>query len=244
MNEAASDFYSEPRQALTVRYEDLVADPVPQLTRICEFIGEPYDPAMLDGRATATGVAAEHEWWKGDATGPLDRSRSGRWADEMPADIQHYVRLNMGDLLEEHGYGQRAVPARKLAIVPCGDAISAKYDDVLLKLASGGVAVRRPVPRDIGTLHLQEPLIFFGIVGQLDPDRSRPALERVLDLARLGLLLVTRRAQGRPVIWVRRKSLIRRHRSDGGERFLARMLQFLTVPMEADELPGLVGIDD
>ena len=244
MNEAASDFYTEPRQALTVRYEDLVADPVPQLTRICEFIGEPYEPAMLDGRAAATGVAAEHEWWKGDATGPLDRSRSGRWADEMPADIQHYVRLNMGDLLEEHSYGQRAVPARKLAIVPCGDAISAKYDHVLLKLASGDVAVRRPVPRDIGTLHLQEPLIFFGIVGQLDPDRSRPALERVVNIVRLGLLLLTRRAQGRPVIWVRRKSLIRRHRSDGGERFMARMLQLLTVPMEADELPGLVGIDD
>ena len=65
---------------------------------------------MLEDRSGATGVAAAHEWWKGDATGPIDRSRSGRWADEMPPEVQHYAALNMGDLLEEHGYGA-ALPA-------------------------------------------------------------------------------------------------------------------------------------
>ncbi|MFV2064486.1 MAG: sulfotransferase [Chloroflexota bacterium] len=244
MNEAAADFYRESPQALTVRYEDLVAEPERELHRICDFVGEPYESAMVDGRSGATGVAAGHEWWKGDATGPLDRSRSGRWVTEMPADAQHYVALNMGDLLAEHGYGESVPPARRLAIVPAGDAISARYDEVLLRLASGGVAIRRPIPRSIDELHLQEPLVFFGIVGQLDPDRSRPAVERVANIARLALLLLTRRVQGRPVIWVRRKSLIRRHRRDGGERFIARMLQLLAVPSEAEDLPRLVGIDD
>jgi hypothetical protein len=59
----------------------------------------------------------------------------------------------------------------------------------------------------------------------------------------LGLLLLTRRLLGRPVIWVRRLSLIRRHQRDGGERFLARLLQVLAVAMEAEELPALVGAD-
>jgi len=36
---------SERRTEL--RYEDLVSDPVPTLTRVCEFVGVPYDPAML-----------------------------------------------------------------------------------------------------------------------------------------------------------------------------------------------------
>ena len=93
-------------------------------------------------------------------------------------------------------------------------------------------------------LHLQEPLVFFGVVGQLDPDRGRPASQRVVAIARLGLLLLTRRLQGRPVVWVRRLSLVRRHPRDGGERFVARLLQVLAVSREADDLPGLVGVPD
>jgi len=161
----------------------------------------------------------------------------------MPPQVQHYAALNLGDLLEEHGYGRAVPAARKLAIVPAGDALNAKYDPVLLQLAAADVAVRRPIPRTIDELHLQEPLVFFGVVGQLEPDRDRPAGRRVLDIARLGLLLLTRRVQGRPVVWVRRLSLIRRHPNDGGERFIARLLQLLTISMEAEDLPGLVGAD-
>ena len=243
MNEAGADFYRTSPAALTVRYEDLVAEPEQELRRICDFVGEAYEPAMLDDRSGATGVAAAHEWWKGDATGPLDRSRSGRWVDEMLPEVQRYAALNMGDLLEEHGYGTGLPPARRLAIVPAGDALNARYDDVLLCLSAAGVAVRRPVPSTIEQLHLQEPLVFFGVVGQLDPDRARPTAERVLAIARLALLLLTRRLQGRPVVWVRRLTLIRRHPRDGGERAIARLLQVLAVSRDADDLPGLVGAD-
>jgi hypothetical protein len=244
MNEAAADFYREPGVALTVRYEDLVATPERELRRICEFVEVDYEAGMLEDRSGATGVAAEHEWWKGDATGPLDRSRTGRWAQEMPAAVQHYAALNLGPMLEEHGYGEAVRPKRALAIVPAGDALNARYDDVLLELAAADVAVRRPVPATIEQLHLQEPLVFFGVVGQLDPDRSRPASRRAFDIARLGLLLLTRRLQGRPVVWVRRLSLIRRHPNDGGERFIARLLQVLATSAEAEDLPGLVGAAD
>jgi hypothetical protein len=243
MNEAAAAFYRSSPRALTLRYEDLVADPDGELQRVCAFLDEAYDVRMIEGRAAATGVAAAHEWWKGDATGPLDAARMRRWVDEMPADVQHYVALNMGDVLEEHGYGQAVPAARRLAIVPAGDALSSRYDDVLLRLASADVAVRRPVPASIEELHLQEPLVFFGVVGQLDPDRRQPARQRVWAIARLAALLLTRRLQGRPVVWVRRLSLIRRHPRDGGERLIARLLQVLAVTREAHELPALVGAE-
>ncbi len=244
MNEAAADFYRRTSQATTVRYEDLVAQPEEELRRICAFVGVDYEPAMVDDRSGAGGVAAEHEWWKGDATGPLDPSRSGRWPQEMPASVQRYAALNLGPMLEEHDYGQALPAARRLAIVPAGDALNAKFDPVLLRLAAADVAIRRPVPSSIDELHLQEPLVFFGVVGQLDPGRHRSAGERVVDITRLAMLLLTRRIQGRPVVWVRRLSLIRRHPNDAGERVIARLLQVLATSAEADDLPGLVGVDD
>ncbi len=243
MNEAAADFYRESSRALTVRYEDLVASPEHELHRICEFVDVDFEPRMVEDRSSATGVAAVHEWWKGDATGPLDRSRSGRWAEEMPPEVQHYAALNLGPMLEEHGYATAVPPKRQLAIVPAGDALNARYDHVLLQLAAADVAIRRPIPATIDELHLQQPLVFFGVVGQLDPHRDRSAERRVVDIARLTLLLLTRRLQRRPVVWVRRLSLIRRHPNDGGERFIARLLQMLAVSAEAGDLPGLVGAE-
>ena len=221
-----------------------MAAPERELRRICAFVDVDFESGMVEDRRGATAVAAEHEWWKGDATGPLDISRSGRWSAEMPLRVQRYAALNLGPMLEEHGYAEALTPARRLAVIPAGDALNAKYDEVLLRLSDAGVAVRRPVPRTLDELHLQEPLIFFGVVGQLDPQRDRPAGERVIAIARLAALLLTRRLQGRPVVWVRRLSLIRRHPNDAGERVIARLLQFLAVSAEAEDLPGLVGADD
>ena len=239
MNEAAAAFYRTSPSTLTLRYEDLIADPQGELTRLCEFIGEPFERAMIEGREGSGSVAAEHEWWKGDVTGPLDPSRSGGWTERMPPRIQHYAALNLGEMLEEHGYGQAATPALRLTIVPAGDAISARYDDVLLRLADDDIAIRRPIPKRVAELGDDGPIIFFGVVGQLDLDRDRPTHTRVIEVARLGVALLLLRLTGRPAIWVRRLSLIRRHKSDGGERFMARLLQLLTRPAEAEDLPTI-----
>ncbi len=59
---------NDPR-AMTLRYEDLVTEPERELRRLCAFIGEEYASSMLDSRASAAGVAAEHEWWKAIGVG-------------------------------------------------------------------------------------------------------------------------------------------------------------------------------
>jgi hypothetical protein len=244
MNEAGAAFFRSSSQALTLRYEDLVAEPERELRRLCAFVGEPYDPAMIEGRERSGRVAAEHEWWKGDATGPLDRSRVGQWATQMPLDVQHYAALNLGGFLAEHGYGEAVTPRRSVAIVPSGDALAARYDDVLLRLSAADVAVERPGPVDPSQLDARDPLVFFGVVGQLDPDRTRPTGERVLAIVGLAVVLLVRRIRGHPAYWVRRLTLVRRHRRDAAERVLARLLQVLTRPADASDLPGLLGIDD
>ena len=93
------------------------------------------------------------------------------------------------------------------------------------------VAVRRPVPRQ----HRAAPppgaarLLRRRRPARPGP-RAGPPRERVVAIARLGLLLLTRRLQGRPVVWVRRLTSSGAIRRDGGERFVARLLQVLAVP--------------
>ena len=133
---------------------------------------------MIAARGRSGRVAAEHVWWTGDATGPLDRSRVGQWASQMPPEVQHYAALNLGGFLAEHGYGAAVEPRRAVAIVPSGDALAARYDDVLIRLSRSDVAVERPGPASPDELGARDPLVFFGVVGQLDPDRTRPTCRR------------------------------------------------------------------
>ena len=112
----ALDYYIE------VRYEDLVADPEPQLRLICELIELPFDERMLtyyehideriameippeeiapDGRVVAT---EERLKIMENLSRPPDPTRSDRWRHDMPADDQRKFEAIAGSRLRELGY--------------------------------------------------------------------------------------------------------------------------------------------
>jgi len=136
---------SDPR-AMTLRYEDLVTEPERELRRVCEFIGEAYEPGMLDSRGTAGNVAAEHEWWKASVSGPLQTSSMGRWHEQMSADAVRFAALHLAGYLREHDYEGAADARGEVALLPAGDAVGPNNEALLLDLARRGLVVQRPVP--------------------------------------------------------------------------------------------------
>ncbi len=192
---------TDPR-AMTLRYEDLVTEPERELRRICAFVGEAWEPAMLDARDTAANVAAEHEWWKEAVAGPLTTASVGRWRREMSADAQRFAALHLADYLREHGYEGATDPQRIVAVVPVGDAVGPSNERLLLELARRGAVVARPAPRTPMELHRRPALAFLGVRGQLDPCRDRGAGQRVVSVAALAGGLIVRRLQGRPIAWI------------------------------------------
>jgi Sulfotransferase family len=89
-----------------MHYEDLVDDPERECKRLCEFLGVPYDDAMIrfhEGRERVKpGRSAKSAWL---------RVTSGlrNWRTEMcTGDVERFEAA-AGDLLEELGY-ERAVP--------------------------------------------------------------------------------------------------------------------------------------
>lgn len=94
-----------PDRYLEVRYEELVADSEPVLRGVCDFVGLPFDAAMLryhegSSRSVAdTGIPEAHQRLLLPPTGGLRN-----WREEMPADDVRLFEAVAGDLLDDLGY--------------------------------------------------------------------------------------------------------------------------------------------
>jgi hypothetical protein len=94
-----------PADAYTeVRYEDLVADPAGQLTGLCEFLGEDYDPAMAEPNKIAGSTIPERKTWHADAQKAVTASPSGHWSERLEPWQVAICEAAMGRRLRELGY--------------------------------------------------------------------------------------------------------------------------------------------
>ena len=230
---------TDPR-AMTLRYEDLVTQPERELRRVCEFLGEEYEPGMLDARASAASVAAAHEWWKEGVSGPLHSDSIGRWEREMSADARRFAGLHLAAYLRRHGYQGAVAPAGEVAILPAGDAVGPSNEGLLLELARRGLVVARPVPCTAREQQRQHHLVFLGVKGQLDPTRGLTPARRVIGAATLAGGLLVRRLRGRPILWIRQATLLERRTRDPAERLLVLVLRLLARDVALADAPALL----
>ncbi len=86
-----------PARYTEVRYETLITEPEKTLTRLCNFIGTNYDPAMLSYAQTTTyDLPNSKLLWQ--------------WKRELsPREIQ-LVEARIGNILVEHGYEPSRLP--------------------------------------------------------------------------------------------------------------------------------------
>ncbi|MEX1295608.1 MAG: sulfotransferase [Candidatus Limnocylindrales bacterium] len=232
----------DPR-AMTLRYEDLVTEPERELRRVCTFIGEDYEAAMLDSRKTAAGVAAEHEWWKASVSGPLDTANIGKWREQMSADARRFADLHLASYLREHGYEGAVEPRRSVAVVPVGAAVGPSNERLLLDLARRGIVVERPAPTGVNALrraHAEGRLLCLGTKGQLDPSRGQGVRARTFTVLAAVIGLPLRRLQGRPVLWLRRHTLRQKRPTDPVERIVSPLFRLLAREVSIEEAADLV----
>jgi hypothetical protein len=96
-----------PERYYELRYEALVSNPAAECARLCEFLGLPYDEAMLrfhEGHTKAKAGLGSKKAWLPITPGLRD------WRTQMPAADQERFEAAAGGLLDELGY-PRAVAA-------------------------------------------------------------------------------------------------------------------------------------
>jgi hypothetical protein len=87
-----------------VRYEDLVAAPEPHLRRLCDFLGETFDPAMTEPNRLAEIIVPRNKSWHDRTRDPVTTTRIGTWAQRLePWQIQ-VCEAAMGKRLRALGY--------------------------------------------------------------------------------------------------------------------------------------------
>ena len=78
----------DPRSRV-IYYEDLVTDPATTLRGVSDWLGEAFDPAMLDQASTASQVISTPHWWNTKPAGPIDPKRARGWRGCLgPAEIR------------------------------------------------------------------------------------------------------------------------------------------------------------
>lgn len=103
--------FKEHPRCIEVRYESLVADPESEMRRVCAFVGEAFEPAMLDGSGgepARPGQNMNNE----RASGPISSGSVGRWRKDLTARERSEFVDVAGELLIALGYAEDHAWAR------------------------------------------------------------------------------------------------------------------------------------
>jgi hypothetical protein len=87
----------EPARRFELRYEDLVRSPEQELSRLCAFLGEDYDPDML-------AYSRDSSYERPDPT------LIAQWRRKLSRSELALLEARIGDLLRERGYAASGVP--------------------------------------------------------------------------------------------------------------------------------------
>jgi hypothetical protein len=93
-----------PGAYFELSYEQLVADPQTQLTGLCEFLAEDYDPVMSEPHRIAASTIPDRKTWHADTQRQVTASPAGTWRERLEPWQISLCEAAMGGRLTSLGY--------------------------------------------------------------------------------------------------------------------------------------------
>ncbi|MEV0668312.1 sulfotransferase family protein [Actinomadura luteofluorescens] len=99
-----------PDSYYELQYERLVTDPTDELTRLCGFLGEDFDPEMIHPEGLAKRIVPMSKKWHGRTRDAVTTNRVGSWAERLDAWEISLTEAAFGERLAEYGYEPSGLP--------------------------------------------------------------------------------------------------------------------------------------
>ncbi len=98
-----------PDAYVELRYEDLTTDPRATLERLCAFLGERFDEAMLEPSQVAD-VVPGHKHWHRNVRREVMSGRAGSWVSRLEPWEAGLCEAMLGKRMAGHGYEPSGAP--------------------------------------------------------------------------------------------------------------------------------------
>jgi len=89
---------------MTVKFEDILRQPRPELEKICDFLGEEFEPTQLEPEQSSSVIPHWEKKWKNKAVETLDSERIEAWRKSSDQKQIWIMNSMMGTMLERVGY--------------------------------------------------------------------------------------------------------------------------------------------
>ncbi len=109
--------YKEDDRIFEIRYEDLIQNPEQICRSICDFIGEPFSPKMLEFDRKAKDYIV-NEPWKERTGKSLDNAAKQRWKRDLTSWQVCVLQALVGGLMKSYGYKLERYGVAKWLAVP------------------------------------------------------------------------------------------------------------------------------
>ena len=194
-DEESDDFFQSDRQSFTLHFEDLITSPVTELTRLCDFLQEEFEPDMLDTSQTGKQLNAQNVTWKEKVSQPIDASRQAVWKTSLAKEDNLLAEAILGGRLDALGYPREA-DLENLAEVYPSFTLVAKYSDAVKRLASRGIRFYKTSQNEslAAMIYLGDPMKERWFTGN--------KLRHLLGALTILVKLFTARLSGKSIYWI------------------------------------------
>ncbi len=138
LDEASEEFFSTDHLCYTIHFEDLVLSPQEELQKLCQFLGEEFEEAMLDTSSTGKQINSRNVPWKDKVSQPIDASRTSVWRDKLTKQENQLAEAVLGDRMKVYRYPREENFVQLGEIYP-EFSLAPSYAHSLTRLSSTGI---------------------------------------------------------------------------------------------------------
>ncbi|MFT6987742.1 MAG: hypothetical protein ACJAT7_003601 [Psychromonas sp.] len=122
------EFFEKDEKSITIKYEELIAEPMVTLKYLCDFIGEDFCESMLNRSTSGKTISSVNEPWKKDVSKDLNPDRCYVWKRLEDQNVANCINSVCQTIIKVFDYDLKKVQKTPVYLVPVIGAFHESFD--------------------------------------------------------------------------------------------------------------------